>query len=430
MVLLTGSAWAADGAASLKTEFDAAFSRMLREPSNLDVIFDFARLAAQREDYEQAIGAYERMLIYNPNLPTVRFELGRLYYLLGSHAFADSYFQAVEAAPDVPPAIREQVARYRAEIARRQSPHQLRGSVSGGFKYQSNANAAPGNIRVFGVPGTLDPAFRRQHDGNVFVSGEAAHTYDFQWQSGITLESTAALYWAQQFTVDRFSLAAIELQPGIRVPLLTDPALPSLSVRPYLIGGFVALAYDPFYEAGGFGLNLRSVPLRDLQTNLDLEFRHRSFTNTTPNPMLSLKDGNLKLIRLFTTYLVTPADIVGLTLQYSRNSAEVGWESYHEYSANLSYVRLFADPLGWLGGDWVASLQGGAALRPYDTPDPLVDPGATRYDHDWQLGGGLNVPLTDGLTGQLQVQQSWVRSSLPNFRYENTTVLVGIRFNF
>jgi tetratricopeptide (TPR) repeat protein len=420
---------ARDGDSALKSAYDAAFTRMLREPANLDVIFDFARLAAQLGDMEGAIGAYERMLIYNPNLPTVRFELGRLYYLLGSYAFADNYFRgALES--DVPPEVRAEIERFRAEIAKRQSVNRVFGSFGGGVKYQSNANAAPAAVRVFGINTVLDPGFQRRQDGSVYISGDLVHVYDFQSQSGVTLETAATMYAAQQITVKKFSLAVLEITPGVRVPLLDDPGAPTLSVRPYAIGDFVALDYAAFYDAIGAGINFRSALTPELQLNLDLEYRHRGFTNTQTNPALSIKDGDLKLVRLLGSYLLSPKDVVAVTTQYSQNSAAVGSESYQEYLLNGSYAHIFNDPWALTGTNWIAAVQGGVALRPYNQPDPIVDPGATRYDHDWTVGTSLNVGLTDTVSGLAQVQHQWVRSSLPNFRYDNTTALLGLRVNF
>ena len=62
----------------LQEEYDRAFRAMLADPGNLDKTFAFARLAIAKKDYEGAIGALERMLLINPNLPRVRLELGVL----------------------------------------------------------------------------------------------------------------------------------------------------------------------------------------------------------------------------------------------------------------------------------------------------------------------------------------------------------------
>ena len=55
-------------------DYEALFRQVLRDPSNLDLSFRFAEAATRRGDYEAAIGALERIVFYNPNLPRVRLE--------------------------------------------------------------------------------------------------------------------------------------------------------------------------------------------------------------------------------------------------------------------------------------------------------------------------------------------------------------------
>jgi hypothetical protein len=414
---------------TLEPAYNAAFERMLHDPSNLDVIFDYARLAAQIGDMEGAIGAYERMLIYNPDLPTVRYELGRLYYLINSYAFADTYFQRA-LTEDTPPDIRAEIARYRAEIARRLSSSQFSGSFGTGFKYQSNPTATPSAVRVFGLDTSLDSQFRKRGDFNFYVNGDVLHVYDFKSQSGIVLETAVIGYAAQQFRATDFSLAAFEATPGVRIPVINNQELPNLSVRPYFIGDFVALGYVPFYNAIGGGGNIRSSLTPQLQINVDSEYRRRSFTNTNKNPTLSLMDSNLILSRVTGNYLLGTDDSFGLSFQYTRNRARALFQSYNEYSIYGVYSHLFQNPGKLTGTDWIASVSGGVAFRPYDQPDFTIDPGATRYDNEWNLAGTLAIGITTDVAAVIQVQQLWQASTIPNFRYTNTTALAGVRFVF
>ena len=77
--LSAGVATRAYAASSLEQQFDQAFQHMLQDPANLDKSFKYAELGIEIGDYEAAISALERMLLYNPDLPRVRLELGVLY---------------------------------------------------------------------------------------------------------------------------------------------------------------------------------------------------------------------------------------------------------------------------------------------------------------------------------------------------------------
>src|SRR5437667_343762 len=133
----------ADERARLEAKKAALFQEMLRNPANLDATFAYAEAAAKLGDNEAAVSAFERMLLFNPNLPRVDLELGTLYFRMGSFEIARSYF-AKAAAANPSPEVRARIAEYLAEIARQAAPERLVGYVFFGAQYQSDANVAPG----------------------------------------------------------------------------------------------------------------------------------------------------------------------------------------------------------------------------------------------------------------------------------------------
>ena len=78
---------------ALEAQKEALFQQMFRDPANLDVTFAYADVSARLGDYEAAVSALERMLLFNPNLPRVQLELGALYFKMGSYELARDYFQ-------------------------------------------------------------------------------------------------------------------------------------------------------------------------------------------------------------------------------------------------------------------------------------------------------------------------------------------------
>ena len=69
--------------ASLKTEQQALFDRMLKEPTNLDVAFRYAEVSTKLHDFEAAIGALERMLFFNASLRAGEARTGSSVFPLG-----------------------------------------------------------------------------------------------------------------------------------------------------------------------------------------------------------------------------------------------------------------------------------------------------------------------------------------------------------
>src|SRR5579862_3123626 len=110
--------------AELRAAADLLFKRMLVKPDDLDTAFRYSQIETKLGDYEAAIGALERMLFYNSNLPRVKLELGVLYFRLGSYDLAKGYFEDAIRGGDVPPEVKAQVAVYLTEINRRLSPYE------------------------------------------------------------------------------------------------------------------------------------------------------------------------------------------------------------------------------------------------------------------------------------------------------------------
>jgi tetratricopeptide (TPR) repeat protein len=135
--LLPGSQGRAqtNAAGELQQQFEQAFQHMLLDPANLDKSFKYAELGIQIGDYEAAISALERMLLYNPDLPRVRLELGVLYFRLGSYVIARSYLTRAVKGDNVPDDVRARVAVFLDDIDDRLSKHRFSGSVYGGLRY-------------------------------------------------------------------------------------------------------------------------------------------------------------------------------------------------------------------------------------------------------------------------------------------------------
>ena len=181
---------------------------MFRDPADLDVTFRFAEVSALLGNFESAVSALERMLLFNPDLPRVRLELGVLYFRLGSYALARTYLTRALESEDVPTEVQARVEVFLAEIDERLSPHQFSGSIYSGLRYQSNANSGPSStaVRAAGVDAVLDSQFTRKSDGNVFVSGNVQYLFDTQTQEATVWETNGFFYVTEQEREDQVDI--------------------------------------------------------------------------------------------------------------------------------------------------------------------------------------------------------------------------------
>jgi tetratricopeptide (TPR) repeat protein len=90
------------------TYADPRFQTIFGNPGDLASEVKYAAGAKDGTDIENAIGAYDRLLFYNPALSRVRFELGVLYARLGSYQQARTYFESALQMRDITPEMAEQ----------------------------------------------------------------------------------------------------------------------------------------------------------------------------------------------------------------------------------------------------------------------------------------------------------------------------------
>src|SRR5579871_1663950 len=211
---------ARSASAVVADDYDALFKAMYKDPSNLDLSFRFAEQAVARGDFEAAIGALERMLFYNPNLPRVKLELGVLYFKLGSYDLAKGYFEDAIKGGDVPPEVQAQVAVYLAEINRRLSPYEYALFLQSGARYQTNANVGPDStlVRAFGQDALLNNQFGAAPDWNWFQIAALNFAYKLG-RRGDAIEFTLLGYYAGQAKFHQFNLGLVEATVGPRIYL-------------------------------------------------------------------------------------------------------------------------------------------------------------------------------------------------------------------
>jgi tetratricopeptide (TPR) repeat protein len=416
-------------------QFEQTFKQMLANPADLDVTFRYAELAIQVGDFEAAISALERMLLFNPDLPRVRLELGVLYFRLGSYAVARSYLQRAIEGPNVPDDVRSRVAIYLAEIDKRMSPHQLAGSIYGGVRYQTNANAGPERsaITLRGViPGgqfDLDGRFTKKNDWNLFASGSLRHTYDPQLQSGDVLVTEATVYAAKQLEQDQLDLLFIELTFGPRGQFFRD-GLEGVSYRPYVLVDYVGLEDSLYFYAPGAGINFTKQFTPAFIGEANFQAKDKTYSNTARRPNADDQDGPEYETRFDVRYQLTNDIALSGGAFYRSESAELKFHSNDEVGLTAGVVHVYAAPFGLTTQDWTSSLTGVWQQTSYHEPDPVVDPNEERQDREWRATFLTSVPISADWSVIATLQRTVVESNFKNFTYTNTAASIGAAWRF
>jgi hypothetical protein len=411
---------------------DLLFKRLLLKPDDLDAGFRYAELETELGDYEAAIGALERMLYYNPNLPRVKLQLGVLYFHLRSYEMARTYFDSVLNAPDVPSDIRTEVQTYVAAVDKAAAINQF--SVYGqfGLGYQTNANAGPNspNVLALGQNALLSPQFQKTPDWNAFGLVTAHDFYDFNDQRGDGWESDLIAYYSQQFSVTRLDLGLVELRTGPRIGI---GDYGGLSVHPYAIGNALTLGGANYLNTAGAGLSLNWSVNETLTVTPGVEFRNRWFYNSANYPTADGQSGGQWIGYVFGSGLISAP--LGLSWQgrvsYTDSDASYGPYAFHDFSIDFGLPYSFAAPaFAHTGSLWTITPSAGFSYTPYAEPDPIVTPFVTRTDRQWRVAGTLDATFYRNLGFSLQIQYLRTYSTVANYSLSDFLVAAGPTFHF
>ncbi len=108
-VVAVTTAVCAQSGSDFRNTVDPLFGAVLAHPGNFENTIAYGASAAARGDIESAISTYEQLRFYNPKLGATRYQLGVLYYQLGSYAQARGYLQTALQMPDVTPELRQKI---------------------------------------------------------------------------------------------------------------------------------------------------------------------------------------------------------------------------------------------------------------------------------------------------------------------------------
>lgn len=405
------------------------FSRMMEAPDDLDTAFEYAALSSQAGDLEGAISTLERMLIYAPGLPRLQLELGVLYYRLGAYETARQYFDGAKAAGDVPPEVAAKVDQYIAAIDQKSDPSQFSGMLRAGLRYQSNANAGPGNstVTLNGLSYTLDNLSVAGEDYNAFVNGAVRYRHDTDIQ-GLALEAGISGYAAGYRDRDTLNTAAAEAYAG-PVFDLGRFGLDDRSVSVMLLTSGVLIEGDRYLASAGISTNFdwQVTPVDSLSASL--QYRYEDYSNTKSRKTAELQSGNRFDAQVSWSHNVTADFSLTGRLLASRRDAETGYLSSTEVGGAISGTYRYAALIGD-GPAWIVGLEAAVAGRGYDDPDTMINSGESQRDTDFSLNLKQIMPFTErvALVAEAGYRKVWSNYDIKSF--DNIAVSIGIQSAF
>ena len=411
--------------------YEQAFDEMLKNPSDVEATFRFSALAAQHGYYEEAITALERLLVYNSDLPRLKYELGVLYYRLGSYEVARDYLAQADRASDLPPEVKQQIAGSLEKIDELTAINRINGTLASGIRVQSNANASPSDPDVVagGLPATLASQFVKRADWNAYVIGNFHDSYDLQLQSAMTLETDVQFYYAKQHELSAFDTGVAEVKSGPRFALTFDDSA-LVTVEPYAVASDVLLGEKQYFYALGAGLELSRALSERLTAVGSYEARIKRFTDSSSQPTAVDMDSLVNALQLDLRYQAWTNGEFDGGMSVAREAARTGFDSNDQLTLRLAYSETFELPKALMIGPLVVTPALARIYASYDKPDPSVDPDERRLTREWRYILTARASIYDGIGADVQLMRQAVGASLPNFKYNNTSVTFGLDWNF
>lgn len=401
------------------------FQRMLADPSNLDLAFQYAALSERAGDLEAAISTLERMLVFAPGLPRLQFELGVLYYRLNSWNTAKSYFTTVLDQPQVPDEIRTRIGAYMATIDSRAEGAYSFGEFGVGVRYQTNANAGPSSpfIELGDFEFTLDDAALGDEDWNGYVTGRLYNSIDLESQGDrfvFNLSGYGALYAEQT----ELNTGVVQLQLG------PDFNLASIGIdnaRLALHGDFGAalLSGDPYIASAGLGADLTLLLDARTRFTLSADAKHEEYFDSDLRPTSSERTGQTYGGASRLEYLLTPDVALFAALELNRKVAAV---DYH-----TTWQGGVSGGVRWSSGGkspWSVTLSGGIERELADAPDPAMVTPDAEDKHVSFVSAGVAVPVAEGVLLNSNVTYSVSDSNYELSNYDNLAASLGLSKRF
>jgi hypothetical protein len=426
--------WLAHGAAAEAqdgtSEQQRLYEQMVRRPTDYAATFAFVKVATEHGDYEAAIGALERLLFYNPDQSLVKYELGTLYYRLGSYALAKRYFLEALATSDVDATTKARIEASLQTVDKQSQPSRFSGFAQTGLRYQTNASFAPSSntVRFNGIDFGLPPTNGGKSDTNWFGLVGLSHDYDLEDQGGTVLETRFIGYLTQQFRLRDLDVGLFDVSFGPRLTFASE-WIPGATIKPYVVGGSAWVDGTRYLSSGGAGLSL-SIPTRWGAT-LEPSFEWRRVNYVTGNPVLAeFNSGDWFTVALGSTLPINDRLKLDARAYYRRGDASMNFQSFDQWGVEGALSYEFAPPLGSIAQNWTISPFARLIRTSFDASNPFIDPLTTNSVNEWVAGVTLDTPITATFGIATTIQYDRTYSPLPNYRQNNLSIMSGPTVRF
>lgn len=410
------------------SSLDELIERSRRDPANVALVLEIARVASTLGEIETAIGALERLLIFDPGQPRLRLQLGALYQRLGALDLARLQFEQALAGSGEDLELAPRARTHLAAIGTARARNVVAGELLVGGRYQTNPKAAgsSSDVRIGDQP--VRAGQEEKDDFSLFAQGVLTHTYRFDTQWDDVLASELRSYAELFATQTRQDFTFLELESGPRIGL-GRLGLGDASLRPFATAAYATLDRAYYFHWLGVGLELHDRWGAELETRFRLRVRRQGYVGTQARPY-SGRNGWREDALVGATWALGPRDAIDGLLYAEWAGARDDEQAYGEAGASLIYGHSFGAGAGAGVGPLTLYGGGSIAYSRYRGSDPDVEPGRRRKDFGYGLRGGAVLAVTPAVALQGEVEHRFVQSNVEVYQYGSTAALLALRLRF
>ena len=318
-------------------ERDEIFSTLISDPTNLDNLFKYANLSILLGDLEAAIGVFEQMLFYQPDLPRIRLELGVLYFRLNAYSSAQNYLESVfDFNP--PEEVIEKVNLFLSAINKNRLKFNTRHLIGFGSKHATNANSGIGTdfIDVLGLRLIVNPDVKPSSDKSFVYRYSLQSVEDLRHPRGNKRNIFFSISDERPINFDNFDLSSVILSVGQDFYLertnkyFSDPVA-NLSYT----GSQIFLADRGLLNTHQISFQIGSKRNNDLYMGLKLNHDHRNFERNKN------KSGYMNGISSVFSYEFSNNLFTSFEYSFNKFVAQIESEDYTQRLFSISLIKNF-----------------------------------------------------------------------------------------
>ena len=399
-------------------ERQKVFDSIIDDPTNLENLFNYANLSILVGDLEAAIGVFEQMLIYKPDLPRIKLELGVLYFRLGAFASAKRYLDDVENY-DPPKEVKEKVAVFLDQIENETRLFKTQSVVSFGMGISGNANAGLDTdvVTVVGDLGAIDLQISNKPKSDQYYTAAFSSqiTQDLRHPRGDTLNYVISLSRQVYRDFSSFDSSTGVFSLNRKFNMLDDEklGLTNQSFTPSLTAFKVFLQGSELLRSHRAEVDWKAT-LRDSGTfGLNIYLDERDFINSQN------KTGDFIGVGLSRS-VVFPKS--GVFLSYKTN-----YEHFYATSPIETYIKRSFDlsTRQALNSTTFASTNIGYSYKDYEAKDPFL---GLRSDKALNLRLGLTKIIDLCWNADIGITFSSNKSTIGLYARSNEGI--AVKFNY